>query len=339
MGIIKYLKDKIESKRTEARNKKLIDKFKSMTDDELLDFIAKKEEDVVKGDSEVKATVAKAIAQVEESEKQLEILTETDIGSELTKTQKTAIAKTIDSETLLKKAGKDFIAELPKEASYDIVRRIFTNQEIKINNMNLQEIEKSLNGVYRLVNYANDWKTLSYIDTAKSRIQELIDMPISKENTDSEEDLSLQEQKDIIKKRRKQAKPINRKLVAMAAKKVIANYTQIGVNMRITKFINVSIPLEELADLSGINTKDSKIIERLKQAQKRYFLRQVEKESSKEVREEIEKELKEEEERIKRGKLAKLKRDAGEQTVQQIADIAQNTDLLNNPQEGDGRED
>ena len=331
MGIIKYIQDKIESKMADSRNKKLVAKFKAMTDDELLDFIAKKEKAVVKGDTEVKATVAKALAQVEESEKQLEILTETDIGSKLTGPQKTAIAKTIDSETLLKQAGKDFIDELPKEASYDIVRRVITNQEVKLNSMNFQELEKSVNGIYRIVNYANDWKTLRYIDVAKSRIQELLGISI-KGGSSLEEDLSLEEQ------RKQQAQSINRKLLAIAAKKVIANYTQIGVNMRITQFIDVAIPLEEVTDLAGIDTSDPTVAEKLKQYQKKYFLDQVEKESSKEVRQEIEKELRDEEERIQRGKLAKLKRDAGEQTVKQIADIAQNTDLLN-PQEGDGRED
>ena len=332
MGIIKYIQDKIESKMTDSRNKKLIAKFKAMTDDELLDFIAKKERAVVvKGDTEEKATVAKALEQIEESEKQLEILTETDIGSKLTDPQKTAIAKTIDSETLLKQAGKDFIDELPKEASYDIVRRVITNQEVKLNSMNFQELEKSVNGIYRIVNYANDWKTLRYIDVAKSRIQELLGISI-KGGSSLEEDLSLEEQ------RKQQAQSINRKLLAIAAKKVIANYTQIGVNMRITQFIDVAIPLEEVTDLAGIDTSDPTVAEKLKQYQKKYFLDQVEKESSKEVRQEIEKELRDEEERIQRGKLAKLKRDAGEQTVKQIADIAQNTDLLN-PQEGDGRED
>ena len=336
MGIIKYIQDKIESKMTDSRNKKLIAKFKAMTDDELLDFIAKKERAVVvKGDTEEKATVAKALEQIEESEKQLEILTETDIGSKLTGPQKTAIAKTIDSETLLKQAGKDFIDELPKEDSYDIVRRVITNQEVRLNNMNFQELEKSVNGIYRMVNYANDWKTLRYIVVAKSRIQELLDMPVTTGNKDLEEDLSLEEQ------RRQQAQAINRKLLAIAAKKVIANYRQSGINMRITEFINVSIPLDELNDLAGIDTSDPAIAEKLKQYQKNYFLEQVEKESSEEVRQEIERELRDEEERIQRGKLAKLKRDAGEQTVQQIADIAQNTELLNNPNppEGDGRED
>lgn len=331
MGIIKYIKDKIELKITDSRNKKLIAKFKAMTDDELLDFIAKKEKAVVKGDSEVKATVAKAIAQVEKSEKQLEILTETDIGSKLTDPQKTEIAKTIDSETLLKQEGKDFIDELPKEASYDIVRRVITNQEVKLNGMNFQELEKSVNGIYRIVNYANDWKTLRYIDMAKSRVQELLGISI-KGGSSLEEDLSLEEQ------RKQQAQSINRKLLAIAVKKVIANYTQIGVNMRITQFIDVAIPLKEVRDLAGIDTSDPTVAEKLKQYQKNYFLEQVEKESSKEVRQEIERELRDEEERIQRGKLAKLKRDAGEQTVKQIADIAQNTDLLN-PQEGDGRED
>ena len=108
--------------------------------------------------------------------------------------------------------------------------------------------------------------------------------------------------------------------------------------MRITQFIDVAIPLKEVRDLAGIDTSDPTVAEKLKQYQKNYFLEQVEKESSKEVRQEIERELRDEEERIQRGKLAKLKRDAGEQTVKQIADIAQNTDLLN-PQEGDGRED
>ena len=49
--------------------------------------------------------------------------------------------------------------------------------------------------------------------------------------------------------------------------------------------------------------------------------------------------LSKEEEREKRGKLAKIKRDAGEHAVQQIADIAQNTDLLKEEQDGKGRED
>lgn len=341
MGIIKYIKDKIETKMTDSRNKKLVAKFKAMTDDELLDFIAKKERAVVKGDTEVKATVAKAIAQVEESEKQLEILTETDIGSKLTGPQKTAIAKTIDSETLLKQAGKDFIDELPKEDSYDIVRRVITNQEVRLNNMNFQELEKSVNGIYRMVNYANDWKTLRYIDVAKSRIQELLDMPVTKENKDSEEDLSSEEQRAIIEKRRQQAQAINRKLVAIAAKKVIANYRQSGINMRITKFIATSPlgELDELTDFVTKNKKDSEIT--IEQAKEKFFLRYVEKESSEEVKQEIERELREEKDRIQREKLAKVQRDAGKQAVQQIADIVQNTDLLNNPnpQEADGRED
>ena len=49
--------------------------------------------------------------------------------------------------------------------------------------------------------------------------------------------------------------------------------------------------------------------------------------------------LSKEEEREQRGKLAKIKRDAGEHAVHQIVNIAQNTDLLNEEQEGEGRED
>lgn len=335
MGILKNIQDKVEAKRKEIKNKKLIAKLKAMTDDELLDFIDDKKEAVVEGDSEVKATVAKAIAQVEESEKQIQILTETEIKDELTGSQKTAIMQTIDSEVLLKdQKAKDLIADLPKNARYDIVQKLVTNQEVKASDMSLQEIERSVNGVYRIINYTNDWNAINYIYVTKMRIKELLDMP--------QKDTGVTEGKTKeINKRKKQVKPINRKLVAMAAKKVVSNYKELGNTMRIMEFMNVALPLNDLGEDIDVDVENSgmEIEEMLKLAQKEYFLKQVEKESSEEMKSIIEKLLEEEEQRVQRGKLAKLKRDAGEQTVQQIADIAQNTDLLEGKQDDGGRED
>lgn len=335
MGILKNIQDKVEAKRKEIKNKKLIAKLKAMTDDELLDFIDDKKEAVVEGDSEVKATVAKAIAQVEESEKQIQILTETEIKDELTGSQKTAIMQTIDSDVLLKdQKAKDLIADLPKNARYDIVQKLVTNQEVKASDMSLQEIERSVNGVYRIINYTNDWNAINYIYVIKMRIKELLDMP--------QKDTGVTEGKTKeINKRKKQVKPINRKLVAMAAKKVVSNYKELGNTMRIMEFMNVALPLNDLGEDIDVDVENSgmEIEEMLKLAQKEYFLKQVEKESSEEMKSIIEKLLEEEEQRVQRGKLAKLKRDAGEQTVQQIADIAQNTDLLEGKQDDGGRED
>lgn len=335
MGILKNIQDKVEAKRKEIKNKKLIAKLKAMTDDELLDFIDDKKEAVVEGDSEVKATVAKAIAQVEESEKQIQILTETEIKDELTGSQKTAIMQTIDSDVLLKdQKAKDLIADLPKNARYDIVQKLVTNQEVKASDMSLQEIERSVNGVYRIINYTNDWNAINYIYVTKMRIKELLDMP--------QKDTGVTEGKTKeINKRKKQVKPINRKLVAMAAKKVVSNYKELGNTMRIMEFMNVALPLNDLGEDIDVDVENSgmEIEEMLKLAQKEYFLKQVEKESSEEMKSIIEKLLEEEEQRVQRGKLAKLKRDAGEQTVQQIADIAQNTDLLEGKQDDGGRED
>ena len=335
MGILKNIQDKVEAKRKEIKNKKLIAKLKAMTDDELLDFIDDKKEAVVEGDSEVKATVAKAIAHVEESEKQIQILTETDIKDELTGSQKTAIMQTIDSEVLLKdQKAKDLISDLPKNARYDIVQKLVTNQEVKASDMSLQEIERSVNAVYRIINYTNDWNAINYIYVTKLRIKELLAM--SPKDTEITEEEATE-----INKRKKQARPINRKLVAMAAKKVVSNYKELGNTMRIMEFMNVALPLNDLGEDIDVDVENSgvEIEEMLKRAQKEYFLKQVEKESSEEMKSIIEKLLEEEEQRAQRGKLAKLKRDAGEQTVQQIADIAQNTDLLEGKKDDGGRED
>lgn len=335
MGILKNIQDKVEAKRKEIKNKKLIAKLKAMTDDELLDFIDDKKEAVVEGDSEVKATVAKAIAHVEESEKQIQILTETDIKDELTGSQKTAIMQTIDSEVLLKdQKAKDLISDLPKNARYDIVQKLVTNQEIKASDMSLQEIERSVNAVYRIINYTNDWNAINYIYVTKLRIKELLAM--SPKDTEITEEEATE-----INKRKKQARPINRKLVAMAAKKVVSNYKELGNTMRIMEFMNVALPLNDLGEDIDVDVENSgvEIEEMLKRAQKEYFLKQVEKESSEEMKSIIEKLLEEEEQRAQRGKLAKLKRDAGDQTVQQIADIAQNTDLLEGKKDDGGRED
>ena len=127
----------------------------------------------------------------------------------------------------------------------------------------------------------------------------------------------------------------------MAAKKVVSNYKELGNTMRIMEFMNVALPLNDLGEDIDVDVENSgmEIEEMLKLAQKEYFLKQVEKESSEEMKSIIEKLLEEEEQRVQRGKLAKLKRDAGEQTVQQIADIAQNTDLLEGKQDDGGRED
>ncbi len=335
MGILKNIQDKVEAKRKEIKNKKLIAKLKAMTDDELLDFIDDKKEAVVEGDSEVKATVAKAIAHVEESEKQIQILTETDIKDELTGSQKTAIMQTIDSEVLLKdQKAKDLISDLPKNARYDIVQKLVTNQEVKASDMSLQEIERSVNAVYRIINYTNDWNAINYIYVTKLRIKELLAM--SPKDTEITEEEATE-----INKRKKQARPINRKLVAMAAKKVVSNYKELGNTMRIMEFMNVALPLNDLGEDIDVDVENSgvEIEEMLKRAQKEYFLKQVEKESSEEMKSIIEKLLEEEEQRAQRGKLAKLKRDAGDQTVQQIADIAQNTDLLEGKKDDGGRED
>ena len=335
MGILKNIQDKVEAKRKEIKNKKLIAKLKAMTDDELLDFIDDKKEAVVEGDSEVKATVAKAIAHVEESEKQIQILTETDIKDELTGSQKTVIMQTIDSEVLLKdQKAKDLISDLPKNARYDIVQKLVTNQEVKASDMSLQEIERSVNAVYRIINYTNDWNAINYIYVTKLRIKELLAM--SPKDTEITEEEATE-----INKRKKQARPINRKLVAMAAKKVVSNYKELGNTMRIMEFMNVALPLNDLGEDIDVDVENSgvEIEEMLKRAQKEYFLKQVEKESSEEMKSIIEKLLEEEEQRAQRGKLAKLKRDAGEQTVQQIADIAQNTDLLEGKKDDGGRED
>lgn len=109
--------------------------------------------------------------------------------------------------------------------------------------------------------------------------------------------------------------------------------------MRIMEFMNASLPLDELTDNIDVQRPKEVIEARLKRAQKDYFLEQVEEESSEEMKDIIADLLSKEEEREKRGKLAKIKRDAGEHAVQQIADIAQNTDLLKEEQDGKGRED
>lgn len=333
MRLIKGIQDKIKAKKAETRKKKLVSEFANMTDDELMEFIAKKEDDVIEGDAETKETVTEAIKQIGESEEQVKILTETPIGDELTKTQKTAIAKTISSDVLLDKAGRDLIADLPKEARAEIVRRVITNQEVKIRKMTLEEIDKSVKGIYRIVNYANDWKTIRYITSTKTRMQELIDEPQNGYETTKKEIVEETE------KRKSQARLVNRILVAIAARKVVANYKQIGYSMRILEFMNAALPLDELTDNIKVERPKEVIEARLKRAQKEYFLEKVEEESSEKMKDIIADLLSKEEEREQRGKLAKIKRDAGEHAVQQLANIAQNTDLLNKDNEGDGRED
>ena len=164
-------------------------------------------------------------------------------------------------------------------------------------------------------------------------MKELIDEPRKANETTGKEVA------EEIERRKKQARPINRKLVAIAARKVVANYEQIGYSMRIMEFMNASLPLDELTDNIDVQRPKEVIEARLKRAQKDYFLEQVEEESSEEMKDIIADLLSKEEEREQRGKLAKIKRDAGEHAVQQIANIAQNTDLLNEEQEGEGRED
>ena len=148
MKLIKSIQDKIEEKK-----KKLVKRFENMPDDELMDFVSE----------ETKETVTEAIKQIGESEEQVKLLTETPIGDELTGVQKTEIAKTISPEVLLDKHGRDLIADLPKSARFEIVRRVITSQEVKIGEMTLGEIDRSVKGIYRIVNYANDWKTIRYI--------------------------------------------------------------------------------------------------------------------------------------------------------------------------------
>ena len=331
--LIKSIQDKIEEKKAETRKKKLVKRFENMPDDELMDFVSEREDDVIDGDSETKETVTEAIKQIGESEEQVKLLTETPIGDELTGVQKTEIAKTISPEVLLDKHGRDLIADLPKSARFEIVRRVITSQEVKIGEMTLGEIDRSVKGIYRIVNYANDWKTIRYITSTKTRLKELIDEPRKANETTGKEVA------EEIERRKKQARPINRKLVAIAARKVVANYEQIGYSMRIMEFMNASLPLDELTDNIDVQRPKEVIEARLKRAQKDYFLEQVEEESSEEMKDIIADLLSKEEEREKRGKLAKIKRDAGEYAVQQIADIAQNTDLLKEEQDGEGRED
>lgn len=333
MKLIKGIQDKIKEKKAETRKKKLVKQFENMPDDELMDFVAEREDDVIDGDSETKETVTEAIKQIGESEEQVKLLTETPIGDELTGVQKTEIAKTISPDVLLDKPGRDLIADLPKSARFEIVRRVITNQEVKIGEMTIGEIDRSVKGIYRIVNYANDWKTIRYITSTKARLQELIDEPRKANETTGKEVA------EEIERRKKQARPINRKLVAIAARKVVANYEQIGYSMRIMEFMNASLPLDELTDNIDVQRPKEVIEARLKRAQKEYFLEQVEEESSEEMKDIIADLLSKEEEREQRGKLAKIKRDAGEHAVQQIANIAQNTDLLNEEQEGEGRED
>ena len=91
------------------------------------------------------------------------------------------------------------------------------------------------------------------------------------------------------------------------------------------------------ADDDLVGAVSSDYLEAVYNEEERYS--NVEQESSEEMKSIIEKLLEEEKQRVQRGKLAKLKRDAGEQTVQQIADIAQNTDLLEGKQDDGGRED
>ena len=333
MKLIKGIQDKIKEKKAETRKKKLIKQFENMPDDELMDFVSEREDDVIDGDSETKETVTEAIKQIGESEEQVKLLTETPIGDELTGVQKTEIAKTISPEVLLDKHGRDLIADLPKSARFEIVRRVITSQEVKIGEMTIGEIDRSVKGIYRIVNYANDWKTIRYITSTKTRLKELIDEPRKANETTGKEVA------EEIERRKKQARPINRKLVAIAARKVVANYEQIGYSMRIMEFMNASLPLDELTDNIDVQRPKEVIEARLKRAQKEYFLEQVEEESSEEMKDIIADLLSKEEEREQRGKLAKIKRDAGEHAVQQIANIAQNTDLLNEEQEGEGRED
>lgn len=333
MKLIKGIQDKIKEKKAETRKKKLVKQFENMPDDELMDFVSEREDDVIDGDSETKETVTEAIKQIGESEEQVKLLTETPIGDELTGVQKTEIAKTISPEVLLDKHGRDLIADLPKSARFEIVRRVITSQEVKIGEMTLGEIDRSVKGIYRIVNYANDWKTIRYITSTKTRLKELIDEPRKANETTGKEVA------EEIERRKKQARPINRKLVAIAARKVVANYEQIGYSMRIMEFMNASLPLDELTDNIDVQRPKEVIEARLKRAQKDYFLEQVEEESSEEMKDIIADLLSKEEEREQRGKLAKIKRDAGEHAVQQIANIAQNTDLLNEEQEGEGRED
>ena len=333
MKLIKSIQDKIKEKKAETRKKKLVKRFENMPDDELMDFVSEREDDVIDGDSETKETVTEAIKQIGESEEQVKLLTETPIGDELTGVQKTEIAKTISPEVLLDKHGRDLIADLPKSARFEIVRRVITSQEVKIGEMTLGEIDRSVKGIYRIVNYANDWKTIRYITSTKTRLKELIDEPRKANETTGKEVA------EEIERRKKQARPINRKLVAIAARKVVANYEQIGYSMRIMEFMNASLPLDELTDNIDVQRPKEVIEARLKRAQKEYFLEQVEEESSEEMKDIIADLLSKEEEREKRGKLAKIKRDAGEHAVQQIADIAQNTDLLKEEQDGEGRED
>lgn len=331
--LIKGIQNKIKEKKAETRKKKLVKRFENMPDDELMDFVSEREDDVIDGDSETKETVTEAIKQIGESEEQVKLLTETPIGDELTGVQKTEIAKTISPEVLLDKPGRDLIADLPKSARFEIVRRVITSQEVKIGEMTLEEIDRSVKGIYRIVNYANDWKTIRYITSTKTRLKKLIDEPRKANETTGKEVA------EEIERRKKQARPINRKLVAIAARKVVANYEQIGYSMRIMEFMNASLPLDELTDNIDVQRPKEVIEARLKRAQKEYFLEQVEEESSEEMKDIIADLLSKEEEREKRGKLAKIKRDAGEHAVQQIADIAQNTDLLKEEQDGKGRED
>ena len=331
--LIKGIQNKIKEKKAETRKKKLVKRFENMPDDELMDFVSEREDDVIDGDSETKETVTEAIKQIGESEEQVKLLTETPIGDELTGVQKTEIAKTISPEVLLDKPGRDLIADLPKSARFEIVRRVITSQEVKIGEMTLEEIDRSVKGIYRIVNYANDWKTIRYITSTKTRLKKLIDEPRKANETTGKEVA------EEIERRKKQARPINRKLVAIAARKVVANYEQIGYSMRIMEFMNASLPLDELTDNIDVQRPKEVIEARLKRAQKEYFLEQVEEESSEEMKDIIADLLSKEEEREQRGKLAKIKRDAGEHAVQQIANIAQNTDLLKEEQDGEGRED
>lgn len=54
MKLIKGIQDKIKEKKAETRKKKLVKQFENMPDDELMDFVSEREDDVIDGDSETK---------------------------------------------------------------------------------------------------------------------------------------------------------------------------------------------------------------------------------------------------------------------------------------------
>ena len=116
MKLIKSIQDKIEEKKAEKRRKKLVKQFENMPDDELMDFVSEREDDVIDGDSETKETVTEAIKQIGESEEQVKLLTETPIGDELTGVQKTEIAKTISPMPVSARAGPSSIIAAAAEA-------------------------------------------------------------------------------------------------------------------------------------------------------------------------------------------------------------------------------